>query len=277
MPRPNARNLLITFDAFGTLFKPRLPIPLQYIAVAEEYGVTGLTEKQVSSSFKEAFAEGSKLYPNYGKSTGMRPAEWWERIIRKTLEPLAPGGLTAGIISDLIRRFSTSAGYELYDDVTPFLEFLQSFRSRQASFWPYNTTTVGVITNSDSRVVPILDSLSIGVRSFTSKTGWEEALWPLVEPKLEIDFVALSYDVGVEKPHHKIFREAERMAKECRNLEGPWTRIHLGDDVTKDYYGAKLAGWKAVLVCREGNWPKNQGVVMVRDFGSIRRICGLLL
>ena len=53
MPRPNARNLLVTFDAFGTLFKPRLPVPLQYIAVAEEYGVTGLTEKQVDSSFRE--------------------------------------------------------------------------------------------------------------------------------------------------------------------------------------------------------------------------------
>ncbi|CUS13573.1 unnamed protein product [Tuber aestivum] len=361
MPRPNARNLLVTFDAFGTLFKPRLPIPRQYIAVAEEHGVTGLTEKQVSSSFKEgtyglllqhqgyydlaldnmlmlapqpgrhhhggganfqrftddtggrrilprasvapgsdkirtrlsefiltswkpAFAEGCKLYPNYGKSVGMSPAVWWERmstshvpsarltdiswcqIIRKTLEPLAPDGLTAGIIPDLIRRFSTSEGYELYSDVTPCLQFLQAFRSRRTSFWPYDTVTVGVITNSDSRVVPILNSLSIGVRTFTSKTGWEEALWVnpkeipppkrkpgrprkklLVEPKLEIDFVVLSYSVGVEKPHHQIFREAEKMAKECRNLEGPWTRIHLGDDITKDYYGAKLAGWKSVL------------------------------
>lgn len=220
----------------------------------------------------------------------------WCQIIRKTLEPLAPDGLTAGIIPDLIRRFSTSAGYELYGDVIPCLEFLQHFRSRQASFWPYGTVTVGVITNSDSRVVPILNSLSIGVRSSTSKTGWEEALWinpketpppkrkpgrprkkPLVEPKLEIDFVALSYDVGAEKPHHKIFREAERMAKECRNLEGPWTRIHLGDDVTKDYYGAKLAGWKAVLVCRDGNSPKNPGVVTVRDFRSIRQLFELLL
>ena len=53
MPRLNTRNLLVTFDAFGTLFKPRLPVPLQYIAVAEEHGITGLTEKQVNSSFKE--------------------------------------------------------------------------------------------------------------------------------------------------------------------------------------------------------------------------------
>ncbi|KAG0635982.1 HAD-like domain-containing protein [Tuber brumale] len=296
MPRPNARNLLITFDAFGTLFKPRLPIPLQYIAVAEEHGVMGLTEKQVSSSFKEAFAEGRKLFPNYGKSVGMRPTEWWERVIKKTLEPLAPDGLTPDIISDLIRRFSTSAGYELYSDVIPCLEFLQFFRSRQGSFWPYDTVTVGVVTNSDSRVVSILNSLSIGVRSFTPKTSWDEGLWtdpkeilppkrkagrprkkPLVEPKLEIDFVVLSCDVGVEKPHHQIFREAERMAKECRNLEGPWARIHLGDDLEKDYYGAKLAGWKAVLVCRDGNMPENRGVATVRDFRSIRQLGGNLL
>jgi len=29
---------------------------------------------------KPAFAEGSKLFPNYGKSVGMRPAEWWGRV-----------------------------------------------------------------------------------------------------------------------------------------------------------------------------------------------------
>ncbi|RPB01963.1 hypothetical protein L873DRAFT_1763260 [Choiromyces venosus 120613-1] len=273
MSRSNARNLLVTFDAFGTLFRPRLPIARQYIEVAEEWGVTGLTEKQVKSSFKEAFAEGSKLFPNYGKSAGMRPAEWWGRIIRKTLEPFAPDGLAPGIISDLIRRFSTSNGYELYDDVIPCLEVLQKFRSRQTDIWPYRSVTVGIITNSDSRVVPILNSLSIGVRSYTSKTGWEEALWPLVEKKLEVDFVVLSYDVGVEKPHHQIFREAERMAKEYTKLEGSWTRIHFGDDITKDYYGAKLAGWKAVLVCRDGNKPDNQGVVMVQRLWPIFGLC----
>ncbi|KAG0130653.1 HAD-like domain-containing protein [Tuber indicum] len=277
MPRPNIRNLLITFDAFSTLFKPRLPIPLQYIAVAQEHGVTGLTEEQVSSSFKKAFAEGRKLFPNYGKSVGMRPTEWWERIIKKTLEPLAPDDLPADIISDLIRRFSTSAGYELYGDVIPCLEFLQSFRSRRASFWPYDTVTVGVITNSDSRVVSILNSLSIGVSLPPKRKAGRPRKKPLVEQKLEVDFVTLSYDVGVEKPHHQIFREAERMAKECRYLEGPWARIHLGDDLEKDYYGAKLAGWKAALVCRDGNRPENRGVPMVRDFGPIRQLGGLLL
>lgn len=69
----------------------------------------------------------------------------------------------------------------------------------------------------------------------------------------EIAFVALSYDVGVEKPHRKMFdaarclaggpREGELRADEC---------VHIGDDTEKDYWGARDAGWGAVLVRREG-------------------------
>ena len=38
---------------------------------------------------KPALAEGSKSLPNYGKSVGMRPAEWWGRVsISPSYSPL---------------------------------------------------------------------------------------------------------------------------------------------------------------------------------------------
>jgi len=46
-----------------------------------------------------AFAEGSKLFPNYGKSAGMHPPEWWGRVsISPSHSPLLHPPLT-------LRRF----------------------------------------------------------------------------------------------------------------------------------------------------------------------------
>ena len=46
------RNLLICFDAFGTLFKPKRPIQQQYGEVARSLGLGGFSDEDVNSSFK---------------------------------------------------------------------------------------------------------------------------------------------------------------------------------------------------------------------------------
>jgi hypothetical protein len=45
------RNLLLCFDAFGTLFRPRSPIAEQYGSIARSMGVK-ITDEQVAASFK---------------------------------------------------------------------------------------------------------------------------------------------------------------------------------------------------------------------------------
>lgn len=47
------RNLLICFDAFGTLFAPRRPIAQQYGDVARAYGLSGFSDEDVAASFKK--------------------------------------------------------------------------------------------------------------------------------------------------------------------------------------------------------------------------------
>lgn len=47
---PRSRSLLVTFDAFGTLFSPRMPVPVQYAQVAKEYGVV-VNPDDVQDSF----------------------------------------------------------------------------------------------------------------------------------------------------------------------------------------------------------------------------------
>lgn len=46
------RNLLICFDAFGTLFRPRKPIAKQYGEVARSFGLGGFSDDDVHASFR---------------------------------------------------------------------------------------------------------------------------------------------------------------------------------------------------------------------------------
>jgi hypothetical protein len=74
------RNLLLCFDAFGTLFKPRLPIAKQYAAVARECGLDGFTTEQLQDAFKTAFSGELKAHPNYGRASGMGAEKWWTNV-----------------------------------------------------------------------------------------------------------------------------------------------------------------------------------------------------
>lgn len=110
------------------------------------------------------------------------------------------------------------------------------------------------------------------------------------ENDLDIDFVLTSYEIGHEKPSPIVFEEAERLARRRRRTtlgqppipqlgvgqghrresikeEGPeeeepegvgsdaeTVKVHIGDDLHKDYWGAIRAGkgWDAILLDRAG-------------------------
>ena len=74
------RNLLICFDAYGTLFRPKLPIAQQYGDVARSLGLTGFTNEDVKASFEVAWKQETRANPNFGKASGMRPDQWWTKV-----------------------------------------------------------------------------------------------------------------------------------------------------------------------------------------------------
>ena len=77
------KNLLLCFDAFGTLFTPGVPIPVAYARAAARHGINcGDTKhaKAVGASFKQAFKEESKRNPNYGKAAGLGAEKWWGNV-----------------------------------------------------------------------------------------------------------------------------------------------------------------------------------------------------
>ncbi|XP_028045917.1 rhythmically expressed gene 2 protein isoform X2 [Monomorium pharaonis] len=87
---------------------------------------------------------------------------------------------------------------------------------------------LGVISNFDQRLESILEEVQI--RQYFA-------------------FVLTSYDFGMEKPSLSIFEEALRLVKHFREEEIlPEEAIHIGDRVDNDYFGAKSAGWNALLI-----------------------------
>ncbi len=51
------RAIVLTVDAFGTLFTPREPIAKQYGHVARKHGLSGFTDADVGTSFRSGNAE----------------------------------------------------------------------------------------------------------------------------------------------------------------------------------------------------------------------------
>lgn len=129
---------------------------------------------------------------------------------------------------------------------------------------------IGLITNSDNRTASILTSL--GVRVSPLHYGEERPEQSLgSEADFDIDFTVLSYDVGAEKPNGRIFAAAEEMlgtvlrreevagSRPSETSADAWSRVYVGDEFEKDVVGATEAGWKAVLVEREGD-GKREGL-----------------
>lgn len=95
----------------------------------------------------------------------------------------------------------------------------------------------------------------------------------------DVAFTILSYDVGVEKPGRGIFDAARdlfrrmRLDGEEREEEGEVELVHVGDDLEKDVFGAREAGWRSVLLDREGKYVGDERIG--EGEGMVKRVGGL--
>lgn len=97
---------------------------------------------------------------------------------------------------------------------------------------------MGVISNFDQRLESILENVQI--RQYFA-------------------FVLTSYDYGTEKPSLSIFEEALRLMKCLREEQIlPQEAIHIGDKVDNDYFGARRAGWNALLIQHNNEIDENK-------------------
>lgn len=279
------RCLLLTFDAFSTLFHPRRSIPETYSSVAHSYGLIdpAIAPARLQEAFKNAYKAQSKAYPNYGRDQVLRgeyggPRQWWSSVIASTFANALDKqdlDIPSEMIENLIETFAGRKGYTLYDDVMPCFAQLRDFKAGQSHF---NYIVTGVISNSDDRVSSVLKSLGLAVgntradkdRSSTQLPGFEESVDEGLEKNgahaNDLDLIITSYEAGEEKPSNQIFEVAERQARRflstkfdsSRKVDDlEWTRIHIGDDFVKDYQGALNAGWHGILLERDNASPSH--------------------
>ncbi|KAE8144000.1 hypothetical protein BDV38DRAFT_289792 [Aspergillus pseudotamarii] len=198
---PKPRTLLLTLDAFETLFHPRPSVPEQYVSAAHHFGLpkTAITAERVFAAFKPAFKAQSKARPNYGRDDVIRghyggPRQWWGEIIRGTFSQVLAeqqyhnnnrttnhnndnndsGGqvdLPEGLVGYLLDRFASKEGYALYDDVGPFFSRIRAVKESGARLGPFDRVVIGVVSNSDDRVPAVLKSLGLRVGDCRADEG----------------------------------------------------------------------------------------------------------
>jgi len=262
------KNILLCFDAFGTLFRPRQPIFKQYGEVARLYGVNNFSDEELATSFKDAFKQQSKDHPNYGRATNMGSQRWWTNVIEGTFAPFLSKEqpkLPPAIAPALLHRFNSKEGYEIYQDAFDYIKGLSHPKRQQVlrrddrehEDYSDRRVVVGIITNSDDRVPDVLSSLGLRVKPL--RLDQDVRHYHPTNDIADIDFAIMSYDVGVEKPDPRIFEAAALMLREMLIAEGmeepdldDWLPIYVGDDLEKDAFAAAEVGWHGVLVDRDG-------------------------
>ena len=297
-----ARPLLLTFDAFDTLYTPKDPIHEQYCALARNHGFT-FTPDQLKPAFKAAFVHMSSQHPNYGKASGMSPRGWWIQLMKQTFRPLLAEhyphrSLPVLFYRGLYNRFATKDGYDLYPEVTQLLSMI-GLRSYQKSDWPPRRTMLGIVTNSDPRVRSVITSfkqlnsadtdsrhISIKPALFPSRFApTSPGETPTVRPA-HFAFATISYEVDVSKPNPAMFDRAADDAQEAlRRIRShkrltrsgadllidastDFHKMHVGDDLEKDVIPALKAGWDAILLDRTAEALISQRTVDIGKVGA---------
>ncbi|KAH8553086.1 HAD-like domain-containing protein [Umbelopsis sp. PMI_123] len=219
-----SRIRLITFDAYNTVFKPRGGISAQYEMEARKFGIN-VSKEAITRSFRPALNAQISKYPLYGLSQGLNPRTWWKDVVRSTF--IGAGASEKdldeqfpALYETIWTRFTCADGYEVFSDV---FDTLKELKSRKV--------TLGVISNSDERVAQVLESLKLD--SY-------------------FDFVLTSSMARCEKPDRAIFDQALRLgsSKSSSPIQASQA-LHIGDDLKRDYLGARDAGWHSLLLRRD--------------------------
>ena len=142
--------------------------------------------------------------------------EYWREIVYRTVAKVGGMDDPEPYFLELYDLFADPGVWKLDPAAREVLE-----ESRRRGF------RVGLVSNWDRRLRGLLDSL--GLLSL-------------------FDGVAISCEAGVEKPHPAIFRAA----LEAMGVPAATPAVHIGDTYRDDVIGAARAGFRAVLIRRDG-------------------------
>jgi putative hydrolase of the HAD superfamily len=136
--------------------------------------------------------------------------DFWREVVSKVFEPFADGQDIDPIFEILWNLFAEGKHWRVAQNAESTLLTLKQRGYKLA-----------VLSNNDSRLRSVLEDHKIGSL---------------------FDHLFISSELGVEKPAQAIFQAVEKKF----NLP-PSSFMHLGDSHSRDFAGAKSAGWSALL------------------------------
>lgn len=216
------RPRMVVFDAVGTLIQPVPSVAEAYAQAAADFGCV-VPPTEVGHRFRAAFARQEDIDSSvHAQATSeLRERARWCSIVHDVFPEVQNRD---ALFECLWLHFADGRHWRLHDDVLPAWERLQSAGVR-----------IAIGSNFDERLPGLCGSM----------------------PALSAaEQVFVSSQLGWRKPHVEFFRAIER----ALGLAGSQI-VLVGDDFENDYQGALNAGWRAVLVDREGRRPEMPHVV----------------
>lgn len=211
---------VVTFDCTNTLFYFKRPPDVQYVKTAEAFGLPAeiFDKNLMKLNFRKQFKELHQKYPNFGRET-IAYQRWWTKLVQNVFtlsshEPL-DHKILEPIALKLIHQYKTKECWGKFEKANELIAALKDAGK-----------IVGVISNFDPRLHDLIDDMEL--------------------PKF--DFVMTSYEARVEKPNAEIFHQAIKASKLNIN---PSEALHIGNELEKDFDGARSADWAAVLINSE--------------------------
>ena len=212
-PRPGGHGpapfQAVLFDAAGTLFRARPPVPELLSGLVAEAGHPVGVQRVAAAVSQVESAHG---VPDDAPDPESRHAYWTghvTRILGAARVPADPGTLES-VARAAASAITDPAAYELVPGVPSLLDAVEKAG-----------LPMGIVSNFDDLLFGILDGTGLSER---------------------FDVVVTSYRFGVYKPDPAIFREGARLIG-----ADPLSTWFLGDSPYSDMQGAQRAGMTGVL------------------------------
>jgi putative hydrolase of the HAD superfamily len=214
----------VLFDAAETLFTTRGTVGEIYGSVARKYGSQASPE-----TIQEAFL---RHFQGAGPLSQEEQKRWWRDIVYQVFTDVGMVREFDRFFDEVYERFRSSQGWVLFPETLEVLEELKRLQLK-----------LGVISNFDSRIYPVMESL--GIRRF-------------------FDAVILSSETGFCKPDPEIFAAA------AAAIGFPPEKILLvGDNPDDDIEAGIRAGFDAILIDRRGRYGSRKHL---RRISSLKEV-----
>ena len=222
----------VSFDAAGTLIHVASPVGETYARIAAEMGAR-LSPSALDSAFRAVFpAMPAMAFPDLdGPALVGAERAWWRDLVERVVRHAGGVSNFEEYFDALFSYYAGGAAWQAYPESH---RTLKSARARGLR--------VGVISNFDSRLLPILSDLGI------------DSL---------VDSVIYSTGCGAAKPDERIFKHALRALGATAE-----TTLHVGDNMHADYHGASAAGMTAVYLHRRKE-PFAEDIATIRHLGEL--------